>query len=158
MDRKIEVLNLTKGRVGYTIPNRHVRRLFAPHMTMTLPFEEIEEGLYNTGIRTMFAEGMLKVVNDKDAKDLGLKGGTGIVEREAVTESEVLKMLRGPIAGLEKFLSNTTPAAREMAGELAVANKIVEPRKAKLIEKYTKVNVLKALSREQDMAVADKDE
>lgn len=157
MDRKVTVKNLSGGRVYYTIPNLNIKRKIQPQMAIELPFAEVQQGLYEYGIRTMFADGILGIVNEKDAIDLGLKVGQGVVENDSVTDDEIVKKLLGPNPQLAKFLREASVTVKENAGRLAVENRIVEVNKVKTIEQYTGVNVLNALKRENDLAAAPAD-
>lgn len=158
MQRKVQVKNLSTGRVFYTIPNLNVQRRFLPGMTIELPFDEVQQGLYEYGIRVMFTDGLLTVVGDRDAIDLGLKIGQGVIDVPPADDTEILKHLRGSAIALNKFLENASPVVKENAGALAVQNRITEPGKVKIIERHTGVNVLAALKRESDILEPSKKE
>lgn len=157
MDRKVQIKNLSSGRVYYSIPNLNVKRRILPQMTIELPFAEVQQGLYEYGIRVMFTDGILAVVGDQDAIDLGLKAGQGIVENVAVTDEEIIKKLRGPSTQLAEFLRQASVTVKENAGRLAVEKRIVEPNRVKIIEEFTGVNVLAALKRQSDLETASKE-
>ena len=157
MDRKVQIKNLSSGRVYYSIPNLNVKRKILPQMTIELPFAEVQQGLYEYGIRVMFTDGILAVVGDQDAIDLGLKAGQGIVENVAVTDEEIIKKLRGPSTKLAEFLRQASVTVKENAGRLAVEKRIVEPNRVKIIEELTGVNVLAALKRQSDLETASKE-
>lgn len=157
MDRKVQIKNLSSGRVYYSIPNLNVKRRILPQMTIELPFAEVQQGLYEYGIRVMFTDGILAVVGDQDAIDLGLKAGQGVVENVVVTDEEIIKKLRGPNAQLTEFLRQASVTVKENAGRLAVEKRIVEPNRVKIIEEFTGVNVLAALKRQSDLETAPKE-
>lgn len=157
MDRKVQIKNLSSGRVYYSIPNLNVKRRILPQMTIELPFAEVQQGLYEYGIRVMFTDGILAVVGDRDAIDLGLKAGQGVVENVAVTDEEIIKKLRGPSTQLAEFLRQASVTVKENTGRLAVEKRIVEPNRVKIIEEFTGVNVLAALKRQSDLETASKE-
>lgn len=157
MDRKVQIKNLSSGRVYYSIPNLNVKRRILPQMTIELPFAEVQQGLYEYGIRVMFTDGILAVVGDQDAIDLGLKAGQGVVENVVVTDEEIIKKLRGPSTQLAEFLRQASVTVKENAGRLAVEKRIVEPNRVKIIEEFTGVNVLAALKRQSDLETASKE-
>ena len=154
MERKVTIKNLSGGRVYYTIPNLNIKRKIQPQMAIELPFADVQQGLYEDGIRTMFADGILGVVNEKDAIDLGLKVGQGVVENDSVSDDEIIKKLLGTNLELAKFLREASVTVKENAGRLAVEKRIVEANKVKTIEQHTGVNVLNALKREHDITTA----
>lgn len=157
MDRKVQIKNLSSGRVYYSIPNLNVKRRILPQMTIELPFAEVQQGLYEYGIRVMFTDGILAIVGDQDAIDLGLKAGQGVVENVVVTDEEIIKKLRGPSTQLAEFLRQASVTVKENAGRLAVEKRIVEPNRVKIIEEFTGVNVLAALKRQSDLETASKE-
>lgn len=152
MERKVTIKNLTNGRVHYTIPNRNVRRMLLPWAAIQIPFAEIEEGLYDYGIKVLFAEGILTIEKDQDAVDLGLKVGQGIVEAPPVESGVLSEKLKGSNVELMRFLKNASATTRENIGAMAVEMRVVDPGKVKIIEEYTGVNVLTALKRADDIA------
>ena len=151
MERKVKIKNLSTGRVYYNIPNLNVRRRILPQMVVELPYDEIQQGLYEYGIRSMFANGLLSVVGEQDAIDLGLKVGQGVVEHDPINNDEILEKLLGPNPALAKFLREASVTVKENAGKLAVEQRIVDANKVKTIQQYTGVNVLSALKRESDI-------
>ena len=157
MERKVKIKNYTSGMVSYTIANLHVKRTFMPNAIIEIPFNELEQGLYEYGIQTMFSDGILGVVKERDAIELGLEEGQGIVVALPADKSEVIAALKGPNGDLLKYLRAATPATKQLAGELAVTERIVDPGKIKIIEQQTGVNVLTALKRLNDLETPSAD-
>lgn len=152
MERKVKVKNASSARVVYSIPNLNVRRRFLPGMEMPLPFEEVQQGLYQYGVRTMFADGVLVITDEQDAADLGLKVGQGLVDKPVADIKEIKAKLEGPNGELAKFLKDASITVKENVGEQAIKMKIVDSGKVRIIEQHTGINVLNALKRESELA------
>ena len=157
MERKVKIKNYTSGMVMYSIANLHVKRTFMPNAVIAVPFAELEQGLYEYGIQTMFSSGILGAVEEQDAMDLGLKEGQGIVTTPPADREEIVAALHGPNGDLLKYLRSATSAAKQLAGELAVVERVVDPGKVKIIEQQTGVNVLVALKRLNDLETPSAD-
>lgn len=157
MERKVKIKNYTSGIVSYTIANLHVKRTLMPNAIIEVPFNELEQGLYEYGIQVMFSDGILGVIQERDSIELGLEEGQGIVVAPPADREEIIAMLRGSNGDLLKYLRSATPATKQMAGELAVSERIVDPGKVKVIEQQTGVNVLVALKRANDLEAQSAD-
>lgn len=155
MEEYIKIKNAGTGRVTYRVPHRHVKRKLLPQMEIEVPFDEIKEGLYETGIRSLFSAGILEVVDKSAAEELGLTVGSGIVTHEPATKDVIIEKLKGSNGELAKFLKTASPTVKENVGVLAVELRIVDPGKVRIIEQQTGVNVLTALKRQDDMKAVD---
>lgn len=90
MEKKIKVKNASSARVVYNIPNMHIRRQFLPGTVIEVTQEEITQGLYEYGIKSMFADGVLVILEEEAAEATGLKPGQGVVDKDPATEEEIL--------------------------------------------------------------------
>lgn len=70
--RLVEIQNKTRGALIYSIPALRVRREMLPNMRLRVPYDELQEGICDYGIRKMFDLGYLVCVNRADSDDLGL--------------------------------------------------------------------------------------
>ena len=70
--RLVEIQNKTRGGLVYSIPALRVRRELLPNMKLRVPYDEIQEGICDYGIRKMFELGYLICTKREDSDDLGL--------------------------------------------------------------------------------------
>ena len=91
-NRYVEIKNATRGELVYRLPSLRVRRSFLPGMTMKVSFDELREGLWDYGVRTMFRLGYLRCVDDKDSVDLGLKEEIGDIAN-SVCSSDIATII-----------------------------------------------------------------
>lgn len=158
MERKVLLKNLSNSMVTYNIPNRHVSRQLLPYSSIQVPFDEIQEGLYQQGIKVLFAEGILATENIRDAIELDLEVGMGIVNTEPVDKEEIVSKLNGPNGELFKFLKAASPTVKENVALLAIEHRIVDAGKVKIIKDATGTDVLAAITREQELASSEEKE
>lgn len=158
MERKVLLKNLSNSMVTYNIPNRHVSRQLLPYSSIQVPFDEIQEGLYQQGIKVLFAEGILATENIRDALELDLEVGMGIVNTEPVDKKEIISKLNGPNGELFKFLKTASPTVKENVALLAIEHRIVNAGKIKIIKDATGTNVLAAITREQELTSSEDEE
>ena len=158
MERKVLLKNLSNSMVTYNIPNRHVSRQLLPYSSIQVPFDEIQEGLYQQGIKVLFAEGILATENIRDAIELDLEVGKGIVNTEPVDKQEIISKLNGSNGELFKFLKTASPTVKENVALLAIEHRIVDAGKVKIIKDTTGTNVLAAITREQELTSSEEEE
>ena len=158
MERKVLLKNLSNSMVTYNIPNRHVSRQLLPYSSIQVPFDEIQEGLYQQGIKALFAEGILATENNRDAIELDLEVGKGIVNTEPVDKEEIISKLKGSNGELFKFLKTASPTVKENVALLAIEHRIVDAGKVKIIKDATGTNVLAAITREQELRSSEEEE
>lgn len=148
--RKVKVQNMTRGTVTYLVDNKGVRRTFKPKTPMNVPFEELEEALFDPGVAVMFSTGMLAVMDEKDSVDLGLKGEDGIVETIVADEKTILNLLKGENGAFFTFMQNASVAARNSAVQLAIENEITDKAKAKIIKDIANADIVKTILRKRE--------
>jgi hypothetical protein len=148
----VKVKNITKGGVVYLLPDRHVKRSWEPRNIKQVPFDELEEALFVEGIAVMFKEGLLKVMDDQDAIDLGLLGGDApMITQNVAEEDEVLKMLKGSPVEFYKFLKNAAPATKELVVRTAIDHEITDATITGYIRKCCGgVDILRAVLNARD--------
>lgn len=146
--RMVTIKNTSGGYCGYIIANKNVRRELTPKMELRVSYEEIQEGLFDIGIRRMFTEGLLSFKDKKDAVDLGL------LEEEipVVTDDvELLNVLKSGHSGnIYKIIKDATLAERDRIIATIVQHKILNEAVIKWAEELLHFNVLTAVKNIRD--------
>lgn len=142
MANKVKVVNNTTGNVGYTVPNLHVRRVFRPQQTLMVTFEELEEGLYEPGIRKLFENGFLTIENKQDRIDLGLAmvdEKEEIVEDAAApTHTQIKAALKSnKYADLYLLMKDAPSGTLSLVVDYALELEITDTQKLQLIKDKT---------------------
>ena len=150
---KVKVFNNSTGDVGYTIPNRNVRRNWLPKQTLPIAVDELQEGLYDFGIEVLFKEGILQIASLEERIAVGLASGktnedtkkidvtddlTGIYNQE-----QILTALKSDkLIDLITLLKDAQPGVKETLIDLAIDNEITDMKKVEQIKKYTGTDVM----------------
>lgn len=145
--RKVAITNNTRGVFYYAIANRHVKREIAAGGVLRVPFEELQEALYERGIMQAFKEGKLKVADEQDAIDLELKA---YAPKLAIGEKEILEILTNG-SDEEKFamIRDANPVMKDLIISLAIENKISSQEVVKPIKQFFNYDILAAIVKTQ---------
>ena len=74
MEEKVKVVNLISSRVNIDLPEVRLKRIWEKKGAVkTIPFEQLEEAMYNPGVEALFREGMLGIEDLEIKKKLGLE-------------------------------------------------------------------------------------
>lgn len=147
MERKVAIKNNTRNAFYYAIANRHVRREVPANGILKVPFEEMQEGLFEKGILQAFKEGILSVVDEQDAMDLEL---IPFAPKLTMNETEILAILQSDDIG-KKFvmIRDASPAMKDLIISIVIENKLTNPDIVKNIKQYFNYDVLAAIVKVQ---------
>lgn len=74
MEDKVKVVNLISSRVNINIPDIRLNRVWEKKGAIrVIPFEQLEEAMYNPGVEALFKEGILGIDDLETKKKLGLE-------------------------------------------------------------------------------------
>ena len=146
MEEKVKVVNLVSSRVNINIPDVRLNRIWEKKGAVkTIPFDQLEEAMYNPGVESLFTEGILGIEDLEIKKKLGL-------EPEDVTEPVNIIVLNDqqrkryltvmPFAEFkDKIKELPVEQVREMA-QFAIDNDIADFDKAEIIKKITGIDII----------------
>lgn len=155
MEEKVKVVNLISSRVNINIPDVRLNRIWEKKGAVkTIPFDQLEEAMYNPGVESLFTEGILGIEDLEIKKKLGL-------EPEDVTEPVNIIVLNDqqrkryltvmPFAEFkDKIKELPVEQVREMA-QFAIDNDIADFDKSEIIEKITGIDIIGSIqTKKQD--------
>ena len=74
MENKVKVVNLISSRVNINIPDIRLNRVWERKGAVkVIPFDQLEEAMYNPGVEALFREGILGIEDLEIKKALGLE-------------------------------------------------------------------------------------
>lgn len=150
-NKKYIVKNRSAGTVIYSLPERNLRREFAPGETRTVTFDELEALSYQPGGRELMAN-YLQLEAEEATEALGIK-------REPeynLTEEQIADLIRN--GSQDEFLDCLDFAPEgviDLIKQFAVALPMTDMNKAKALQDKTGFDVLTAL---QNMRKEQEDE
>lgn len=146
-ERKVGIKNNTRYAFYYAIPNRHVRREIPANGILRVPFDEIQEGIYEKGIMQAFKEGILSLIDAQDAADLEI---VAYAPELTMDEQLILKTLKGEDSGAKfVMIRDANPTMKEAIISLAVEEKLSQPEIVKWIKEYFNYDILEAIVKVQ---------
>ena len=146
MVEKVKVTNLVSSRVNINIPDVRLNRIWEKKgATKTVPFDQLEEALYNPGVEALFREGILGIEDLEIKKQLGLEpdDATEPVNIIVLNDQQRKRYLTVMPFGefKEKIKDLPVEQIRELA-QFAIDNEIADFDKAEVIEKITGVDII----------------
>ena len=74
MENKVKIENLVSSRVVLTMPEMRLRRVWEKKGAVkVIPFDQLEEAIYNPGVEALFRDGVLGIEDMEVKKALGLE-------------------------------------------------------------------------------------
>lgn len=145
MDTHLVIIkNTSGGYAGYTIANRNIRRELSPNMELRISFDEMQEGLFDPGLRRMFTEGILSFKNKQDAIDLGL------IEEEipvVIDDSEIVAILQSNHSGnIYNLMKTAAGAEKDRIIDAIIKHKILNEPTIKWADELLGFNPLTAIT------------
>ena len=158
MEEKVKVVNLISSRVNIDLPEMRLNRIWEKKGAVkAIPFNQLEEALYNPGVEALFREGILGIEDLEIKKKLGLEPEdaerpVNIIILDDTQRKRYLKVL--PLHEFkEKIKTLPVEQIRELA-QFAIDNEIVDFDKAEIIKKITGTDIIGTIQ----MNKADKEE
>ena len=158
MEEKVKVVNLISSRVNIDLPEMRLNRIWEKKGAVkAIPFNQLEEALYNPGVEALFREGVLGIEDLEIKKKLGLEPEdaeqpVNIIILDDTQRKRYLKVL--PLHEFkEKIKTLPIEQIKELA-QFAIDNEIVDFDKAEIIKKITGTDIIGTIQ----MNKADKEE
>lgn len=152
---KIKVTSRVNGTVGVSLASRAFQREWrAKGQAIQIPFEVLEEAIYDPGFKNMIDQGILTIDNLEAAIELGLEPDEAQkpVNHPVYEDTELRRLLlAATINEFEEALKKMPVEPKRALAEMAITLKIRDGNKMALIKKYQNIDVSKAIFLEQSM-------
>lgn len=128
---------------------------------MRVPFDALEQALWEQGVRRMFDSGILYIDSMQDKIDLGLEpaDATEPVNIIVFSESDMAKLMQeAPFDEFKKKMLQVPRMQVDNLIEYAIHNEIVDMAKIDFLKKLTGQDVLAGIKRKRDMREAEEKE
>lgn len=161
-NRQVIVTNMINGNISIKKPHLGLNRQWQQFgQKMRIPFEVLEEALWDMGVKNLFTSGYLYIENLQDKIDLGLEP-EGVTEPVNTINLDPKKMeemwTKLPIDVFKTQFGKLTKIQADALIDYAINNNIVDMPKCSWVKEVTKKDILKAISTREDMAKIDRDE
>lgn len=162
MEEKVKVKSLVSNRVFISIPDIRLSRVWEKKGTVkTIPFDQLEEAIYDPGVEAMFRDGILGI-DDMEVKiKLGLEpeGATEPVNIITLDDDQIKRYLT--VLPIHEFRAKLKELPREQITEIAsyaIANEIANFEKSEIIKGITGIDIINAIKLNRDDLAAQKEE
>jgi len=146
MEDKVKVINLISSRVNINIPDVRLNRIWEKKGAIkTVPFDQLEEALYNPGVEALFKEGILGIEDLEIKKKLGLEPEDAKEPVNIITLNDQQRKRYLTVMPLLDFKDKVKELSVEQVRELAqfaIDNEIADFDKSEIIKKITGTDII----------------
>ena len=146
MEDKVKVVNLISSRVNISIPEMRLKRVWEKKGAVrTIPYEELEEAMYNPGVEALFREGILGIEDMKVKQRLGLEPEDAEEPVNIITLDDTQRKRYMTVMPLHEFKEKVQELPREQIMELAryaIDNEIANFDKSEIIKKIVDIDII----------------
>ena len=146
MENKVKVVNLISSRVNINIPDVRLSRVWERKGAVrVIPFEQLEEAMYNPGVEALFREGILGIEDFEVKKALGLEPDDATEPVNIITLNDNQRKRYLTVMPTSEFKVKVKELPIEQIRELAqyaIDNEIVAFDKAEIIKKMIGTDII----------------
>lgn len=159
MQRMVKVQNMVNKTISIKKPQYNFnKRWTQKNQIIPVPFEALEQMLWDEGIRRFFDRGMLYISEMKDKIDLGLEpeGATEPQNIIVLTDKQINDFLTSkPFVVFKKELEDLSDTQIREIVNYAIIHELADIEKVNYLKKLTGVDILKAIARNLDVKEAE---
>ena len=158
MEDKVKIVNLISSRVNIDVPDVRLKRVWEQKGAVkAVPFDQLEEALYDPGVEALFREGILGIEDLEIKKKLGLEPEDAIEPVNIIVLNDTQRKRYLTVMPLSEFKTKIKELPPEQVRELAqfaIINELVDFEKDEIIKKITGTDIIGTIQ----MNKADKEE
>ena len=146
MEEKVRVVNLISSRVNINVPDVRLNRVWEKKGAVkVIPFEQLEEAMYNPGVEALFREGVLGINDLEVKKRLGLEPEDAEEPVNIIVLDDNQRKRYLTVMPLHEFKAKVRELPIEQVRELAqyaIKNEIAVFDKAEIIKKMIGTDII----------------
>ena len=146
MDKKVKVTNLVSRRVNITLPEMRFRRVWETKGAVrTIPFDELEEAMYNPGVEALFRNGVLGIEDMSVKKELGLEPEDAEEPVNIIVLNDQQRKRYLTLLPLAEFKEKVKELSRDQIQELAkfaIDNELIDFEKDSYIKELVDIDII----------------
>lgn len=155
---KISIKNLISSRVILVAPELRLKRTWEKkNQIRVVPFEQLEEAMYISGVEALFKDGVLDIIDTKDVKAHDVKVALGLEvegeEPQIVILDDAQRKRYMSVMPLDDFKEAIKKLPKEQVIELAnyaIANEMMDYDKSNIIQKLVDIDIMSAIKLNRD--------
>lgn len=146
MENKVKVVNLISSRVNINIPDIRLNRIWERKGAVkVIPFDQLEEAMYNPGVEALFREGILGIEDLEIKKALGLEPDDATEPVNIIVLNDTQRKRYLTVMPTNEFKAKVKELPIEQVRELAkyaIDNEIAAFDKAEIIKKMIGTDII----------------
>ena len=146
MEDKVKVVNLISSRVNIDIPDVRLNRIWEKKGAVkVVPFDQLQEAIYNPGVEAMFTEGILGIEDLETKKKLGLEPEDAKEPVNIIVLNDQQRKRYLTVMPFNEFKDKIKELPVEQVRELAqyaIDNEIADFDKTEVIKKITGIDII----------------
>lgn len=146
MEDKVKVVNLISSRVNINLPDVRLHRVWERKGAVkTIPFDQLEEAIYNPGVESLFTEGILGIDDLEVKQKLGLEPEDVKEPVNIITLDDHQRKRYLTVMPMHEFRTEIKKLPIEQIRELAnyaIENEIIDFDKAELIKQIIGTDII----------------
>lgn len=146
MDKKVKVTNLVSRRVNITLPEMRFRRVWETKGAVrTIPFDELEEAMYNPGVEALFRNGVLGIEDMSVKKELGLEPEDAEEPVNIIVLNDQQRKRYLTVLPLPEFKDKVKELSKDQIQELAkfaIDNELIDFEKDSYIKELIDTDII----------------
>ena len=146
MENKVKVVNLISSRVNINIPDIRLNRVWERKGAIkVIPFDQLEEAMYNPGVEALFREGILGIDDLEIKKALGLEPDDATEPVNIIVLNDTQRKRYLTVMPTSEFKAKIKELPIEQVRELAkyaIDNEIAAFDKAEIIKKMIGTDII----------------
>ena len=146
MDKKVKVTNLVSRRVNVTLPEMRFRRVWETKGAVrTIPFDELEEAMYNPGVEALFRNGVLGIEDMSVKRELGLEPEDAEEPVNIIVLNDQQRKRYLTVLPLPEFKEKVKELSRDQVQELAkfaIDNELIDFEKDSYIKELIDIDII----------------
>lgn len=158
MEKKVKVKNLVSGIVSINVPDARLKRTWEKKGAIKeIPFDQLQEAMYDPGVEAMFLEGTLGIDDLEIKQKLGLEPEDAPAPVNIIILDDQQRKRYLTVMPLGEFKAKVQELPIEQVRELAqfaIDNEIVDFDKCEILKKMVNVDVVRSI----ELNKADKEE
>ena len=149
MEDKVKVVNLISSRVNINIPDVRLNRIWEKKGAVkVVPFEQLQEAIYNPGVEALFTEGILGIEDLETKKKLGLEPEDTEEPVNIIVLNDAQRKRYLTVMPLAEFKTEIKKLPLKQVRELAqyaIENEIANFDKAEIIKKMIGTDIISSI-------------
>ena len=146
MENKVKVVNLISSRVNINLPDIRLKRIWEKKgATRTIPFDELEEAIYNPGVEALFREGILGIEDMEVKRKLGLEPEDAEEPVNIIVLDDAQRKRYMTVMPLYEFKEKIQELSREQIAELAryaIEHEIADFDKSEVVKQIVDIDII----------------